>query len=140
MLFLGAHWRKPMDWSDDTLGAAKARAEGFREVFRNPSVSGGSWDDLVLALENDFNTPEALAVMHEWRDHGLLRRALSIFGLESLAEEDEAPDEVVALAVQRMLARATHDFDEADRLRAQIESAGWDVRDEADTFRLVRRR
>jgi len=39
-----------------------------------------------------------------------------------------------------MLARATHDFDEADRLRAQIESAGWDVRDEADTFRLVRRR
>ncbi len=64
----------------------------------------------------------------------------AIFGLESLAEEDEAPDEVVALAVQRMLARATRDFDEADRLRAEIESAGWDVRDEADTFRLVRRR
>ena len=33
------------------------------------------------ALEDDFNTPAALAVMHQWRDHELLRRALGIFGL-----------------------------------------------------------
>ncbi len=44
------------------------------------------------------------------------------------------------LAERRMAARAARDFDEADRLRAEIEAAGWDVRDEADTFRLVRRR
>ena len=37
-------------------------------------------------------------------------------------------------------ARAARDFDESDRLRAEIEAAGWDVRDEADGFRLVRRR
>jgi cysteinyl-tRNA synthetase len=131
MLFLGAHWRKPMDWSDDTLAAAKARAEGFREVFRNPSVSGGSWDDLVLALENDFNTPEALAVMHEWRDHDLLRRGLDLFGLESLAEAETAPAELDELARKRAAARAGGDFDEADRLRQEIEAAGWEVRDVA---------
>ena len=74
MLFLGAHWRKPMDYTDETLAAAKARADGFREVFRNPSEPGGSWDELVAALDDDFNTPEALAVMHEWRDHDLLQR------------------------------------------------------------------
>jgi cysteinyl-tRNA synthetase len=78
--------------------------------------------------------------MHEWRDHALLRRALGIFGLESLADEDEAPEGVTALAEQRVQARAERDFDEADRLRAEIEAAGWDVRDDADTFRLVRRR
>ena len=39
MLFLGAHWRKPMDYSDETLTAAGARADGLREVFRNPSES-----------------------------------------------------------------------------------------------------
>ena len=78
--------------------------------------------------------------MHEWRDHELLRRALGVFGLESLAEDEEAPDEVVALADARTEARATRDFDEADRLRAEIEASGWDVRDEADVFRLVRRR
>ena len=131
MLFLGAHWRKPMDYSDETLAAAKARAEGFREVFRNPSEPGGSWDDLVEALEDDFNTPQALAVMHEWRDHELLRRGLELFGLGSLAEEEAAPAELHGLARQRVEVRAGGDYDEADRLRKEIEDAGWQVRDVA---------
>ena len=129
MLFLGAHWRKPLDYSDETLAAAKARAEGFREVFRNPSVAGASWDELSEALENDFNTPEALAVMHEWRDHDLLRNGLALFGLESLADEEPAPAELDELARKRADARAGGDFDEADRLRQEIEAAGWEVRD-----------
>jgi cysteinyl-tRNA synthetase len=129
MLFLGAHWRKPMDYFDETLAAAKARAEGFREVFRNPSVAGASWDELSEALENDFNTPEALAVMHEWRDHDLLRNGLALFGLESLADEEPAPAELDELARKRADARAGGDFDEADRLRQEIEAAGWEVRD-----------
>jgi cysteinyl-tRNA synthetase len=142
MLFLGAHWRKPMDYSDETVAAAKARAEGLREVFRNPSVSGGSWNGLVDALENDFNTPEALAVMHEWRDHDLLRRGLALFGLESLAEADAAPAELDELARKRADARAGGDFDEADRLRQEIEAAGWEVRDVAGDsgYQLVPKR
>jgi cysteinyl-tRNA synthetase len=131
MLFLGAHWRKPMDYSDETLAAARARADGFREVFRNPSEPGGSWDDLVRALEDDFNTPEALAVMHEWRDHELLRRGLDLFGLGSLAEEEAAPAELHGLARQRVEVRAGGDYDESDRLRKEIEDAGWQVRDVA---------
>jgi len=131
MLFLGAHWRKPIDYSDATLGAAKARADGFREVFRNPSSQGGSWDDLVNALDDDFNTPEALAVMHEWRDHDLLRRGLDVFGLGALAEQQEAPGELDELARRRAAARVDGDFDEADRLREEIEAAGWEIRDVA---------
>jgi cysteinyl-tRNA synthetase len=103
-------------------------------------VPEGSWGRFAAALDDDFNTAAALAVMHEWREHDLLRRALEVFGLESLSASDEAPDAVVALAVQRMTMRAAGEFDEADRLRSEIEDAGWDVRDEADTFRLVRRR
>jgi cysteinyl-tRNA synthetase len=139
MLFLGAHWRKPMDYTDETLAAAKARAEGFREVFRNPSAPQGSWDDLVAALDDDFNTPEALAVMHEWRDHDLLRRGLELFGLGSLAAQEEAPAELDELAQRRASARAGGDFDEADRLRREIEAEGWEVRDVAGDsgYRLV---
>jgi cysteinyl-tRNA synthetase len=142
VLFLGAHWRKPMDYSEETLTAAKARAEGFREVFRNPSEPGGSWDDLVEALEDDFNTPQALAVMHEWRDHDLLRRALDLFGLASLAELEEAPAELHGLAKQRQEVRSSGDFDRADRLRDEIEDAGWEVRDVAGEpgYRLVPKR
>ena len=142
MLLLGAHWRKPMDYSDETLAAAKARAEGFREVFRNPSAAGGSWDELSEALENDFNTPEALAVMHEWRDHDLLRNGLALFGLESLADDEPAPAELDELARKRADARAGGDFDEADRLRQEIEAAGWEVRDVAGDsgYQLVPKR
>jgi cysteinyl-tRNA synthetase len=139
---LTGHWSKPVDFSDEVLEAAAARAEGFRDVFRSASEPAphGSWERFATALDDDFNTPAALAVMHEWRDHELLRRALAIFGLESLAESEEAPHEIVALAEERVTARATRDFEAADRLRAEIEAAGWDVRDEADGFRLVRRR
>ena len=139
--FLTAHWSKPIDFSDETLAAAAARVDGFREVFRGPSEAAptGEWERFEAALEDDFNTPDALAVMHGWRDHELLRRALDIFGLASLAEEQEAPSEVVELAKQRQEARAARDFDEADRLRAEIEAAGWEARDVADGFQLVPR-
>jgi cysteinyl-tRNA synthetase len=139
MLFLGAHWRKPMDYSEETLQQATARADGFREVFRNPSepAADGEWDRLVAALDDDFNTPEALAIMHGWRDHELLSRGLGLFGLGGLAETSDAPAAVSDLAKRRQQARAERDFGEADRLRAEIESAGWIVRDVDDGFRLV---
>jgi cysteinyl-tRNA synthetase len=139
MLFLGAHWRKPMDFSEETLAQAASRADRFREVFRNPSEPppADAWERFAAALDDDFNTPDALAVMHEWRDHDLLRRALAVFGLESLAESEEAPAEIVDLAQRRQEARAEGQFDEADRLRARIGEAGWEVRDVADGFQLV---
>jgi len=141
VFFLTGHWSKPIDFSPETMEAAAARVERFREVFRAPSepAPAGEWEHFQAALEDDFNTPEALAVMHGWRDHELLRRALSIFGLESIAEADEAPPEVVELAKQRQEARAARDFGEADRLRAEIEAAGWEARDVADGFQLVPR-
>ncbi len=142
VFFLTAHWSKPIDYSDETLTAAEARAESFREVFRNPTEPApeAEWERFAAALDDDFNTPEALAIMHSWRDHDLLRRALGVFGLASLAEQAAAPAEVLALAVRRQGARAARDFDEADRLRREIEAAGWEARDAADGFQLVPRR
>jgi len=141
VFFLSGHWSKPIDYSDETLAAAAARVEGFREVFRGRSepAAADEWERFEAALEDDFNTPDALAVMHGWRDHELLRRALDIFGLASLAERHDAPPEIVELAKQRQEARAARDFDEADRLRAEIEAAGWEARDAADGFQLVPR-
>jgi cysteinyl-tRNA synthetase len=141
VFFLTGHWSKPIDFSDETLSAAAARVEGFRDVLRGPSepAAGGEWERFEAALEDDFNTPEALAIMHGWRDHELLRRALDIFGVSTLAEKQDAPPEIVALAKQRQDARTARDFDEADRLRAEIEAAGWEARDVADGFQLVPR-
>jgi cysteinyl-tRNA synthetase len=140
--FLGGHWRKPIDYSDDVLDQAAAQAESFRNVFRGASEPVGEWEAFAAALDDDFNTPEALAVMHGWRDHDLLLRGLDVFGLASLAEAQAAPAEVVDLARRRADARERRDFSEADRLRVEIEAAGWEARDvdSEPGFQLVPRR
>ena len=140
--FLGGHWRKPLDYSDEVLRQASAQAESFRNVFRQPSGPGGDWEAFASALDDDFNTPDALAVMHGWRDHDLLRRGLEVFGLESLAEVASVPPELEQLARQRAEARGRKDFEASDRLRDEIEAAGWQVRDvDAEPgFQLVPKR
>jgi cysteinyl-tRNA synthetase len=140
--FLGGQYRKPLDYSDDVLTQAAAQAESFRNVFRSQSGAGGDWEAFAAALDDDFNTPEALAVMHGWRDHELLRRGLEVFGLESLAESESAPEALEELARQRAQARTRKDFAEGDRLRDEIEAAGWEVRDvDAEPgFQLVPKR
>src|SRR6266550_406769 len=127
MLLLSGQWRKPLDFNEGTLEQAAAQLETFRNVFRSPSEPVGDWTALEAALDDDFNTPEALAVLHGWRDHELLRRALEVFGLASLADTEEAPAEVADLAARRREARDAKDFAGADRLRDEIAAAGWEV-------------
>jgi cysteinyl-tRNA synthetase len=142
VFFLGGHYRGPLDYSDEAMAAAQAQAESFRNAFRlgKSDDDAPGWDAFAEALDDDFNTAEALALMHTWRAAGrldLLRRALVVFGLESLTEQQEAPSEVAELASRRKEARDRGDFDEADRLRQEVESAGWEVRDKPDGFDLV---
>ena len=138
LFFMSAHWRKPVEFSDETLVQAKAQVQAFRNVFRTASEPVGEWAAFEAALDDDFNTPEALAILHGWRDHDLLKQALGIFGLASLAEREEAPADVVKLAEARRAARAAGDFAEADRLRDEIAELGWEVRDTPGGFELYR--
>jgi cysteinyl-tRNA synthetase len=144
LFFLSAHWRKPIDLSEETLTQARAQVETFRNALLGfDGVDGGELpSEFGAALDDDLGTPEALALLHRWRDEGRLdavRAGLDVFGLASLAEQAEAPPEVVAIAEQRQGARAARDFAEADRLRGELEALGWEVRDEPDGFRLVSR-
>jgi cysteinyl-tRNA synthetase len=145
MYFLRGHWRKPIDFSDDVMAQAKAEVESFRNAFRSGSRAGegnGDWSRFAAALDDDFNTPEALGVMHDWRRGGqleLLERALRLFGLGSIAQSEEAPADVVALAQQRQAARQSGDYETGDRLRQEIEAQGWVVRDVSTGFQLVRK-
>jgi cysteinyl-tRNA synthetase len=80
--------------------------------------------------------------MHDWRRNRQqlpLRMAFELFGLDALAEEERAPSDVMALADQREDARAARDFPRSDELRTEIDALGWEVRDEAGGFRLVRK-
>src|SRR5262249_25527268 len=137
LFFLGAHWRKPVEFGDDVLVQAKAQADAFRNFFldERPGDEEGEAileEELAAVLDEDCNRPEALALFHAWRDRGewtSLRWGLGLFGLGSLAEVEQAPAEVAALADRRREARDAKDFAGADGLRDEIEAAGWEVRD-----------
>jgi cysteinyl-tRNA synthetase len=121
---------------------ARAQWDDLRTAFRVAAQRGDapSWDAFAAALDDDFSTPAALAILHEWRAAGRLEelaRGLAIFGLEPQTEAGEAPADVRALAEAREAARAERNFEEADRLRAEIDAAGWEVQDVAGGFRLI---
>src|SRR5436305_10645150 len=124
------HWSKPIDYSDETMEQARSQLDTFRNYFvgleYEPEAIGE--DELDAVLDDDFNTPEALALFHDWRTRGdwvSLRSGLQLFGLESLAEPEVAPTELMRLAKERRDARRRNDFAEADRLRDEIAAAGW---------------
>jgi cysteinyl-tRNA synthetase len=169
LFFMTAQWRKPIDFSEETMAAAKAQVESFRFahlVQRDEAAAVPAWDHFAGTLADDFSTPNALAILHEWRSAGHveeLDKGLSVFGLEfsrpgpdrlinvpaAAARTDanevtitiagEAPEEVESLAVQRVQARARGDFAEADELRERLQSLGWEIQDGPAGPRLVRR-
>ncbi|MGH3003309.1 MAG: cysteine--tRNA ligase [Gaiellaceae bacterium] len=140
LFFLVASWRKPIDYSEETMSQAAARRETLANAFTLPETGGGDWSAFVDALNDDFDTPAALRVLHEWASAGrleLVRRGLAVFGLESLGDPPAAPREVVELAERRADARTARDFETSDRLRDELAELGWSMRDRPDGFDLV---
>jgi cysteinyl-tRNA synthetase len=150
------HYRQPLAFSDDQLTEAAARVDRIRNYLRD--APGGEPDPFLVerrkafldALGDDFNTPQAFAVLFEIVAEGnrrelagarpALEELLPLLGLDSLlADEDGAPAEAEELLAKRQEARAAKDFDRADALRDQLAEMGWEVRDEAGGARLVRR-
>jgi cysteinyl-tRNA synthetase len=154
MYFSGGHYRQPIAYGELPLAQAANNVARLREAGRR-LTAGASPPELAhlrerffAALADDFNTAEALPSLWEWvreanrRAAGVgsddLRAMLDVLGLANLLDAEEgAPAEIVALAHQRVAARAAGDYTRADVLRAEIEAAGWAVRDEAGGFSLV---
>jgi cysteinyl-tRNA synthetase len=155
LFFASAHYRQPVQYSDETLGAVRARVEGIRNAGRR-LVDGPSPEDLAPirdrffdALADDFGTPAALAELSAWvseanrregvgREH--LAEMLGVLGLENLLDRGREPmAEDLELLEARQAARAAKDFAEADRLRDALAARGWEVRDSAAGAELVPR-
>jgi cysteinyl-tRNA synthetase len=140
LYFMTAHWRSPIDFSDDTMEAASSQWRGFMQAIyenRPPRPTTG-WEAFEAALDDDFNTAEALAVLHEWRAASqldLLNRGLTVFGLSFMPEPP--PAEVLELVSERERARGDKDFAASDALRDEIVKLGWIVQDGPDGPTLV---
>jgi cysteinyl-tRNA synthetase len=141
LFFLTGHWRKPIDFTDETLQQAKAQWEGFEGAYRvaNSKPQPGEWQRLVHALDDDFNTVEALSILHDWRSRGywyLLDQGLELFGLR-LPPLPGSDVDIEGLRREREEARAAKDWGRADELRGRIRELGFDVVDEPGGSRIV---
>ena len=149
-LFVGGHYRQPLQFGEGPLADASGRVRRIREAARrlvdgaSPQWSPPLLERFLAALADDFTTPAALAVVAEWVSEANravepvgradLAVMLGLLGLEGLLDAAAVGPsaELVALAEQRAQARATKDFAASDRIRDELLAAGWVVRDGPD--------
>ncbi|MCK0511086.1 cysteine--tRNA ligase [Aromatoleum buckelii] len=150
---LRAHYRSPLNYSDAHLEDARQALTRLYTALRNvePSDAQVDWDEphavrFRAAMDDDFNTAEAVAVLFELANEanrsgsaaiaaqlkglggvlGLLAREPANFLQGRMAGE---PDEGEGVAIESMierraLAKKSKDYAEADRIRAQLLAAG----------------
>jgi len=156
MFMLNSHYRSPLNYSTDNLDTARGALERLYTALRAIPASEAPAesdfrDRFREAMDDDFNTPEAVAVLFELaRDANRLRDAGDQAAAEAQAGllvelgevlgilQDNAesflqggsgreglPAETIEAMIQaRTQARKDRDFAEADRIRDELESAG----------------
>ena len=172
LFLLGTHYRNPLEWSEarvnDSARALDRLTRLLDEAPASASADVPAPEELRVfsarfetAMDDDFNTPQALGVLfdlgtalyerldrarHPGARPGLLAGiaqlralggALGLFQRRVVAAGP--PPEVEALAAERAAARTARDFARADRLRAEIQRLGWSVEDAPGGARITRR-
>jgi len=147
----GAKYRSELVLSDEALHAAQSNLEYLREFARNRDAAETDSDfaeeyreRFLEALNDDLNTPRALAVVLELVAEAYRRKDLKVsktlaffdrvLGLDlekvrSAAETAEFPAEIRKLIDERAAARQAKNFKRADELRVELETRGYEVKD-----------
>ncbi|MBI2315319.1 cysteine--tRNA ligase [Candidatus Daviesbacteria bacterium] len=143
-LFLTAHWRDELNFTWKSLEAAQNALNNLRHEIRGweqPKVGCAEYEQRFRqVLENDLNTPQALAVLWELvkSDYPTSAKAKTILEMDNvlglkldeyLGKQIEAPKEVMRLVHKREQARNSGDFKESDKLRHEIKKLGFEVED-----------
>ncbi|NOR20621.1 MAG: cysteine--tRNA ligase [Xanthomonadales bacterium] len=166
-LLLSAHYRQPLDWSDETLARVQRTVDRIYCVLRDAQAKFGPLQpstevpaEFFSALLDDLNTPEALAVLNKQSKllanaedadsansaAGDLLAAGKLIGLfqqdpqEWLAGDTEGLDDALIdqLIEERNTSRADKNFARADEIRDQLTEMGITLEDVADGTRWRR--
>jgi cysteinyl-tRNA synthetase len=155
LLVLRSHYRSPVEVNKDTtddasealskLDALARRSRDWPDAEPDPAAL----DEFRSAMDDDLDTPRVVAQLftllrraNTAADAGDLHEAAPLaaavreiahaVGLDLHDEIAEVPSDIEALARQRDEARAAKDWPAADRLRDEIQAAGYVVEDTPD--------
>jgi cysteinyl-tRNA synthetase len=160
---LSSHYRSQLNYSEDTLQKADASLERLYFAVRDSDPEGGVLLEdyrqrFVAAMDDDFNTPEAMAVLFDLAREtnrarkqqqtvakdfsytlkvlanvlGLLEQPPEQFLQSSATGEVLDSDRIEALIAERIDARANKDFARSDQIRDQLLADGIVLEDSPD--------
>ncbi len=175
LFLLGTHYRNPVEWAEERVHESARALERFTRLFHDvqaaeagsgapalPEALAGFRTQFEAAMDDDFNTPQAIGVLfdmtkmlYEYRDRaatdararadfaagtGELRRLAGALGLFQRADAVSGPPpEVDRLVAERGQARAQRDWKRADEIRKELGALGWAVEDTAAGARVTRK-
>ena len=145
---LRAHYRSPLNYSDAHLDDAKQGLMRLYTALKSAPASGAvDWQEaharrFRAAMNDDFNTPEAIAELHKLANEafrgnaaaalqlralgailGLLQRDAEAF-LQSAPAGALSDADIRARIDARLAARKAKNYAEADRIRKELEDSG----------------
>ncbi|NRP93966.1 MULTISPECIES: cysteine--tRNA ligase [unclassified Marinobacterium] len=154
------HYRSSIDYSLDSLKEARSALDRFYQALDGVEIpeveiaSNDYSDRFFAAMDDDFNTPMAFAVLFEMASElnrlkgkdeaaasqlaGQIKALAGVVGLLQQNPKDFlqqggageiSGDEVEALIVERKEARANKDFARSDEIRDQLAAAGVILKD-----------
>ena len=144
---LGAHYRAPIDCSEQGFQDAKTQLDRFYGALERAgdAPAAAAEPALLEALDDDLNTPKALAVLHDLLGQlnrakhdtapaiaARLKASAALLGLlqqapgEWLRGDGGGGDDaaIEALIEERLAARRSRDFARADAIRDQLAGEG----------------
>lgn len=153
-LYLTSHYRDTLNFTWESLSSAQntlarlkrmlasLKEDPDRTVLSNEKLEkvDGFRNRFLLAVNDDLNTPKAVAILWEALKsnipspdkYDLVISADEVLGLglqESILDKPTIPKEIITLSEKREKLRSDGKFEEADIVRKEIETQGYNLRD-----------